>query len=129
MSREVIKTTGAPPALAAYSQGILASGKFVFAAGQLGLDPETKQLVEGGVEAQTERAILNLKAVLETAGSSLENIVKVTVFLHNINDFAAMNSVYIRYFPANPPARSAFGGNDLPLGGLVEIECIAVVPE
>jgi 2-iminobutanoate/2-iminopropanoate deaminase len=129
MSREVIKTTGAPAALAVYSQGIVASGKFVFAAGQVGLDPETKEMVEGGIEAQTERVLLNVKAIVEAAGSSLENVVKATVFLHDINDFAAMNSVYARYFPTNPPARSAFGGNNLPLGALVEIEVIAVVPE
>lgn len=129
MSREVVKTTGAPAALAVYSQGIIASGKFVFAAGQVGLDPETKQMVEGGIEAQTERVLLNVKAIVEAAGSSLENVVKATVFLHDINDFTAMNSVYARYFPANPPARSAFGGNNLPLGALVEIEVIAVVPE
>lgn len=128
MSRQAIHTENAPKAVAVYSQGIIASGKFVFVAGQLGLDPATGQLVQG-LEAQTERALLNLQAIVEAAGSNLENVVKVTVFLHDINDFAAMNSVYGKFFTAAPPARSAFGGNDLPRGALVEIECIAVVPE
>lgn len=129
MAKQVIKTDGAPAALAAYSQGILASGKFVFTAGQLGIDPASGKMVDGGIEAQTERALLNLKAVVEAAGSSLEQVVKVLVLLHDINDFAKMNSVYVRFFPDNPPARSAFGGNDLPLGGLIEIECVAQLPE
>ncbi|MCB9438081.1 MAG: hypothetical protein H6673_13975 [Anaerolineales bacterium] len=126
MSKQILKTDGAPAAIGPYSQGILASGSFVFVSGQLGIDPQTKTLAEG-VEAQTERAILNIKAILEAGGATLEQVVKVTVLLHNISDFAAMNGVYQRYFGENPPARAAFGGNDLPLGGLVEIECIAVV--
>lgn len=129
MIREVIQTPDAPAAIGAYSQGIVASGKFIFVSGQLGIDPETKQMAEG-IEAQTERAILNIKAIVEAGGSSLENVVKVTVLLHNIQDFQTFNGVYMKFFPNNPPARAAFGGNDLPLaGGLVEIECIAVVPE
>lgn len=128
MARKVIKTDGAPPAVAAYSQGIVASGTFIFVAGQLGLDPKTRALVEG-IEAQTELAIKNLKAIVEAGGSNLEHVVKVTVLLRNIEDFGAMNAVYQQFFPENPPARAAFGGNDLPLGGLVEIEAIAVVPE
>ncbi len=128
MTRQVISTDGAPAAVGAYSQGILASGRLVFVSGQLGLDPETKQMSDG-ITAQTERALLNMKAILTAAGSSLENVVKVTVLLHDINDFAAMNSTYQHFFPENPPARAAFGGNDLPLGGLVEIECIAVASE
>lgn len=126
MSKQILKTDAAPAAIGPYSQGVLASGSFIFVSGQLGLDPQTKTLVEG-VEAQTERAILNIKAILEAGGATLEQAVKVTVLLHNISDFAAMNGVYQRYFGENPPARAAFGGNDLPLGGLVEIECIAVI--
>lgn len=126
MSKQILKTDGAPAAIGPYSQGVLASGSFVFVSGQLGLEPQTKTLVEG-IEAQTERAILNIKAILEAGGTDLQRVVKVTVLLHNISDFAAMNGVYQRYFSENPPARAAFGGNDLPLGGLVEIECIAVV--
>lgn len=126
MTKQVLKTDAAPAAIGPYSQGILASGSFVFVSGQLGIDPQTKVLAEG-IEAQTERAILNIKAILEAGGSDLQGVVKVTVLLHDISDFAVMNGVYQRYFGNNPPARAAFGGNDLPLGGLVEIECIAVV--
>ncbi|MCI0709288.1 MAG: Rid family detoxifying hydrolase [Chloroflexi bacterium] len=127
MNRKVIATEGAPKAVAAYSQGIVAEGKFLFVAGQLGLDPATSQLTSG-VEAQTGRALLNLQAIVEAAGATLQDVVKVTVLLHDINDFAAMNKVYAEFFTMNPPARAAFGGLDLPLGALVEIECIAVVP-
>lgn len=127
MSRKVIHTEQAPAAVGAYSQGILAEGKYIFVSGQVGLDPATQKLVEGGVAEQTEQALKNLQAIVETSGSSLANVVKVTVLLHNINDFATMNSVYSRFFSENPPARAAFGGNDLPLGALVEIECIALV--
>jgi reactive intermediate/imine deaminase len=122
--REVIATDQAPAAVGPYSQGIRA-GDFVITAGQLGLDPATGKLVEGGVEAQAQRALINLKAVLEAAGSSLERVVKVTVFLHDISDFKAVNGVYAQFFGANPPARSAVQVAALPLGGLVEIEAIA----
>ncbi|NDJ86686.1 MAG: hypothetical protein GYB66_12435 [Chloroflexi bacterium] len=128
MSREVIHTDKAPAAVGAYSQGIVAQGKFVFVSGQLGLDPETKNLAEDVVE-QTKRALLNMQAILEEAGTDLAHVVKVTILLHSIDDFAAVNAVYQTFFPENPPARAAFGGNDLPLGGLVEIECIAMIPE
>jgi 2-iminobutanoate/2-iminopropanoate deaminase len=128
MSREVIHTNKAPAAVGAYSQGIIAQGKFVFVSGQLGLDPETKNLAEDVVE-QTKRALLNMQAILEEAGTDLAYVVKVTILLHSIDDFAAVNAVYQTFFPENPPARAAFGGNDLPLGGLVEIECIALIPE
>lgn len=128
MSRKVVHTDSAPPAVAAYSQGIVASGKFVFVSGQLGMDPQTKELASG-VETQTERALQNMQAIVEAAGSSLTQIVKVTILLHDINDYGAVNGVYQKFFAEAPPARAAFGGNDLPLGALVEIECIAVVPE
>src|SRR6186997_1610946 len=97
--RQVIKTDQAPGAVAAYSQGILAEGTFVFVSGQLGLDPQTKQLVEGGISAQTERALRNVQAIVEAGGSNLVDIVKVTVLLHDINDFKAMNDVYVTFFP------------------------------
>ncbi len=128
MTRKIIQTENAPAAVGAYSQGILASGTFVFVSGQLGMDPVTKQMADG-IEAQTERALLNMKAILEAAGTDMAHVVKATVLLQDISDFAAMNGVYQTFFPDNPPARAAFGGNDLPLGGLVEIECFAVVPE
>lgn len=126
MSRQVISTPGAPPAVAAYSQGILAEGRYLFVSGQVGLDPETKQLADG-VVAQTERALLSLQAIVEAGGATLKDVVKVTVLLHSIDDYAAMNEVYTRFFAEDQPARAAFGGLDLPLGALVEIECIAVV--
>lgn len=126
MTREIVSTTSAPPAVAMYSQGIIAEGKYVFVSGQVGMDPKTKTL-PNNVTAQTEQALNNMKAILEAAGSSLAQVVKVTVLLHDIDDYAAMNAVYGRYFSENPPARAAFGGNDLPLRALVEIECIALV--
>lgn len=125
MARQVVKTEGAPPAVAAYSQGVVAEGRFIFVSGQVGMDPSTKKLADG-ITAQTEQALENLKAIVEAAGAHLHDVVKVTVLLHDINDYAAMNEVYARYFNENPPARAAFGGLDLPLGALVEIECVAV---
>ncbi len=126
MKRGIVQTDGAPPAVAVYSQGVVAGGTFVFVSGQVGMDPETKQLSEG-ISAQTERALLNVKAILEAANSSLSHVVKVTVYLHDIADYTAMNDVYKQFFNELPPARAAFGGNDLPLGALVEIECIALI--
>ena len=128
MPRQVVKTDKAPAPVAAYSQGILAQGKFVFVSGQFGTDPTTDALAEG-VAAQTEFALQNLPAIVEAAGSSLAKVVKVTVLLHDINDFSTMNAVYMRFFPNEQPARMAFGGLDLPKGALVEIECIALVED
>ncbi|MBE2268310.1 MAG: RidA family protein [Anaerolinea sp.] len=125
MSRDVIKTENAPGALGPYSQAIRANG-FVFAAGQVGLIPATRALIEGGVEAQTRQALTNLAAVFEAAGTGLDRVVKTTVFLQNMGDFAAMNAVYAEFFPANPPARSTIEVAKLPAGALVEIEAIAL---
>ena len=125
MDRQIIATEKAPAAVGPYSQGIRA-GDLVFTAGQLGMDPVTGQLVEGGVEAQARQALTNLKAVLEASGSGLERVVKVTVFMQDINDFKAVNGVYAQFFTKDPPARSAVQVAALPLGGLVEIEAIAL---
>jgi len=125
MQREVIVSDRAPAAVGPYSQAIR-SGNLIFAAGQLGIDPITKKLVEGGVAAQTRQALENLSAVLEAAGSSLAQVVKTTVFLIDMNEFSTMNAVYAEFFPAMPPARSTVQASALPLGGLVEIEVIAV---
>lgn len=125
MEKEVVATKEAPAAVGPYSQAVIA-GNLVYTAGQLGLDPESGRLVEGGVEAQTRQALKNLQAVLAAAGSSLERVVKTTVFLHDINDFKAMNGVYAEFFGQNPPARSAVQVAALPLGGLVEIEAVAL---
>jgi 2-iminobutanoate/2-iminopropanoate deaminase len=123
MSRQPISTSGAPAAIGPYSQGI-ASGDLVFCSGQLGLDPATGQLVEG-VEAQAERALRNLAAVLDAAGCSWGDVVKTTLFLADIGDFGTVNGVYARFMPDPPPARSTFAVGALPKGGLVEIEAIA----
>ena len=125
--REVIKTPNAPAAIGPYSQGIKATGKLIFTAGQIAIDPQTGQVIAGDIKAQTRRVLENLKAILATAGASLENVAKCTVFLANMNDFAAMNEVYAEFFPHNPPARSAVAVKALPKGVDVEIESIAVV--
>lgn len=124
MTRHAISTTGAPAAIGPYSQAI-SSGEFVFCSGQLGLDPATGELVEGGVEAQAERALRNLTAVLDAAGMTFGDVVKTTVFLAKIEDFAAVNGIYAAFMPDPPPARSTFSVGALPKGGLVEIEAIA----
>lgn len=127
MAREVIATAKAPAAVGAYSQGIKANG-LVFVSGQLGLIPETKQFAGGTVAEQTQQALQNMAAILEAAGTTMRHVVKVTVLLADIGSFAEMNGVYSTFFPSDPPARAAFAVKDLPLGGLVEIEAIAVMP-
>ena len=126
MDRHVIATKNAPAAVGPYSQAIRC-GDLVYTAGQLGMDPQTKALVEGGVQAQTRQALTNIKAVLEATGAAMENVVKTTVFLQDMGDFKAMNAVYAEFFPADPPARSAVQAAALPLGGLVEIEAVAII--
>jgi 2-iminobutanoate/2-iminopropanoate deaminase len=127
MSRQVIHAENAPKAAGPYSHAIVANG-FVYLAGQTGIDPATGKLVEGGVPEQTEQIIKNIKAVLEAAGTTLENVVKTTVYLHSISDFQTMNKVYGESFTANQPARTTVGDLDLPGGAQVEIEAIAVLP-
>ncbi|HET7677712.1 MAG TPA: RidA family protein [Candidatus Limnocylindrales bacterium] len=124
MTKRAIATSNAPGASGPYSQAI-DSGAFVFCAGQVGSDPATGELVPGGVEAQTEQVLKNLGAVLDAAGLSHADVVKTTVFLADIGDFAAMNGVYARFFPEAPPARSTFAVAALPRGARVEIEAIA----
>ena len=123
MTRQAISTSGAPAALGPYSQAI-ASGDLVFCAGQLGLDPATGELAEG-VEAQAERALRNLAAVLDAAGCSWADVVKTTIYLADIETFAAVNAVYARFMTEPAPARSTFAVGSLPKGGLVEIDAIA----
>jgi 2-iminobutanoate/2-iminopropanoate deaminase len=123
--KEVISTDRGPKALGPYSQAIRANG-FIFISGQGGLDPATGQIVEGDVTVQTTRALDNLKAIVEAAGSSLDHAVKVGVFLKDMNDFAAMNKVYRSYFPKNPPARTTVEVARLPIDLRVEIDLIAL---
>ncbi len=125
-SPQVIHTDNAPKAIGPYSQALTANG-MIFTAGQVALHPETGQLVEGGIEAQTRQVLTNLTAVLAAAGASLANVVKTTVFMQDLGEFAAMNGVYAEYFTGNFPARSTVQVAGLPKGALVEIECIAVI--
>jgi 2-iminobutanoate/2-iminopropanoate deaminase len=127
MERARISTTGAPAAIGPYSQAI-ASGQLVFASGQIALDPATGQLVEGDVRAQTRRALENLSAVLQAAGSSLAQVVKTTVFLTTMGNFTAMNEVYGEFFAGDPPARSTVAVAELPRNALVEVEAVALRP-
>ncbi len=126
MKKTSIKSENAPAAIGPYSPAIVANG-FVFTAGQTGSDPATKKLIEGGISEQTRQTLKNVKAVLEAAGVGLENVVKTTVFLADMNDFAAMNAVYGEFFPEPYPARSTVQVARLPGDALVEIETIAVV--
>ena len=121
--KQVLNTENAPKALGPYSQGIKA-GCLIFLSGQLGLDPKTNDFAAGGVVEQTRQALSNLKHVIESADSCLDNVVKTTVFLKDMNDFQAMNTVYGEFFKTEPPARSTVQVAALPKGGLVEIEAI-----
>ncbi len=123
--KDVVATDRGPKAIGPYSQAIKANG-FVFVSGQISLDPQTQQLVEGGVVRQTERVLENLKGIVEAAGSSLDRAVKTTVFLADLKDFAAMNEVYAQYFRSNPPARATVEVARLPRDVRVEIELIAL---
>jgi len=122
----LVATAQAPQAIGPYSQAVIANG-LVYTAGQVAFDPATMNLVPGDVKAQTDRVMLNLKAVLEAAGASLGKVVKTTVFLASMDDFAAMNEVYARHFGAHKPARSTVAVKTLPRGALVEIDCVAAL--
>jgi 2-iminobutanoate/2-iminopropanoate deaminase len=122
--REVVSTKEGPQAIGPYSQAVRANG-FVFVSGQVAIDPATQQVVAGDVAAQTDRVMKNLSGILKAAGSRLEKVVRSTVFLKNMGDFAAMNEVYARYFTSAPPARSTVEVARLPKDVLVEIDVIA----
>ncbi|MBK9925699.1 MAG: RidA family protein [Anaerolineales bacterium] len=124
--KKIVSTDKAPKAIGPYSQAIRTEN-LVFTAGQIGLDPVRMELVEGGVEAQTRQVLTNLKHVLESADSGLNFVVKTTVFILDMRDFANMNMVYSEFFPENPPARSTVAVAELPKGALVEIECVALL--
>lgn len=119
-----INTKNAPAAIGPYSQAV-SSGGFIFVSGQLPIDPATGEFPEGGVEAQTRQSLTNIKSILEEAGSGLDKVLKTTVLLADMGDFAAMNGVYAEFFGTPYPARCAFAVKTLPKGALVEIECMA----
>ena len=124
--KKIIFTAKAPKAIGPYSQAIRTES-MVFTAGQVGLDPSSGELVEGGIETQTRQALTNLKGVLEAADSGLSFVVKTTVFLKDMNDFAQMNGIYAEFFAKDPPARSTVAVAALPKGALVEIEAVALL--
>lgn len=126
--RQRIQTENAPAAIGPYSQAIKAGG-FVFCSGQVAIDPRTGQFVAGGVAEQTEQVLKNLSAVLEAAGSSLDQVVKTTVFLADMKEFSAMNEVYARFFSEPPPARATVAAAGLPRDARVEIEAVALISE
>lgn len=124
--KKIVSTDKAPKAIGPYSQAIRTEN-LIFTAGQVGLDPSTMELIEGGVEPQTRQVLTNLKHVLESADSGLRFVVKTTVFLQDMGDFAKMNAVYAEFFPENPPARSTVQVAGLPKGASIEIECVALI--
>ena len=123
--KKIINTTKAPAAVGPYSQAVESKG-ILFVSGQLGVDPGTGRMVEGGIREQTRRLLENMKTVLLAAGYNLDDVVKCTVYLKDIGDFQAMNEVYATFFEKDPPARAAFQVAALPLDALVEIEAVAV---
>ncbi len=123
-TRKSVRTDKAPAAIGPYSQAIK-SGGFLFCSGQIPLDPASGKMVEGGIEAQTERVLRNLEAVLAAGGSSLAAVVKTTVYLADLGDFPAMNAVYGKFFPTDPPARATVQAAKLPAGARVEIDAVA----
>ncbi len=134
--KKIVSTKNAPSAIGAYSQGVIVDGgvqihnnqpKLVFTAGQIPLDPKTGEMRNDTIEEATEQVLKNVRGVLEAAGSRMENVIKTTVFLQDMSEFAGMNEVYSRFFSENPPARSAVQAAALPKGSRVEIEAIATV--
>jgi len=125
MKRDSVRTAGAPAAIGPYSQAVRAGG-LLFCSGQIPLDPSTGKLVDGGIEAQTERVLGNLEAVITAGGGMLSTVVKTTVYLTDLGDFPAMNAVYGKFFPQDPPARATVGVSKLPAGARVEIDAIAI---
>ena len=124
-NRTIVATDRAPAAIGPYSQAVKV-GQLVFTSGQVPIDPATKALAPGDIRAQTEQVMRNLGAILDAAGSSFDRVVKTTCFLANLDDFPAFNEVYAKSFPSSPPARSTVHVARLPLGALVEVECVAL---
>lgn len=129
MTKSIVQTDQAPAAIGPYSQGVISGAdRLIFTAGQIALNPETGELVEGGIREQTDQVLNNIEAVLKAAGSGLDHVVKTMVFLKDMNDFSEMNKIYSTRFSDNPPARSAVEVARLPKDVLIEIECVAGVP-
>lgn len=126
MIKEIIFTNKAPKAIGPYSQAIKV-GNFIFISGQIPIDPNTGEVIDGDIKEQTRRVLENIKGILESVSCSLNNIVKTTVFLKNLDDFSSMNEVYATYFSENPPARSTIEVSKLPRGVSIEIEAIAII--
>lgn len=127
--RTIVRTEKAPGAIGPYNQAIATRGDFLFTAGQIPLDPKTGEIVGSGIVEQTRQVLVNLREVVEAGGSKLEHVIKMTVFLKDMNDFAAMNDVYAEFFASDPPARSAVEVSRLPKDVLVEMECVALIQE
>ncbi|ASJ05769.1 MULTISPECIES: RidA family protein [Thermococcus] len=127
MKKETVLTERAPKPIGPYSQGVIAEGKFLFISGQIPINPETGELVTGDIEIQADQALKNLLAVVEAAGGSAENVVKVTVYIRDMGNYARFNEVYNRYFSKSKPARAVVEVSNLPKGVDVEIEAIAVL--
>ncbi|MEW6179227.1 MAG: RidA family protein [Chloroflexota bacterium] len=126
--KEVVKTDQAPQPIGPYSAAVK-GGHFLFTAGQIGIDPQTGEIVHGGVEAETRQVMKNISALLAAAGTGFERVVKTTIFLRDMNDFAKVNAIYGEFFPKEPPARSTVQVAALPKGAAVEIEVIALLAE
>jgi 2-iminobutanoate/2-iminopropanoate deaminase len=126
--KEIVKTDKAPVPIAPYSQGVKSNG-LLFVAGQIGLNPTDRKLVEGGIEAETNQIMENIRAIVEAAGSKLDDIVNTTIYLKNINDFAKVNEIYGKYFTGNFPARTTIGVANLPGGANIEIAVVAALPK
>lgn len=126
--KEIVRTDKAPVPIAPYSQGVKANG-MLYVAGQIGLNPESRKLVEGGIEAETIQIMENIKAIVEAAGAKLEDIVNTTIYMKDINNFAKVNELYGKYFTGNFPARTTIGVANLPGGANIEIAVVAVLPK
>ncbi len=127
MSKQIVRTTDAPGAIGPYSQAVIAGNGMIFTAGQIAIDPATGNIVDGGIQVQTRRVMENLKAILKAAGSDLDHVVKTTVYIKDMNEFAAMNEVYGEYFKENPPARSTVEVARLPKDVRVEVDVISLL--
>ena len=128
MTKKIISTPKAPAAVGPYSQAVIIEGEnLVFVSGQIGMNPQTKEIVKGGTTEETKQALENLKNILEACGSSLDKVVKTTVFMKDLDDFGLMNEAYSSYFRENPPARSTVEVEGLPKGAKVEIEAVALI--